>query len=66
MENKIIELTKCNPADHHSCIICSGHKPATTQVNIQRLIDIRNDSLIIFFVCDDCIAQMQKDIETID
>ena len=62
MEKKIIELTKCNPADEHGCIICSN-KHATTKVNIQRLIDIKNDSLIIFFVCDDCVAKMQKDIE---
>jgi hypothetical protein len=62
MEKKIIELTKCNPNDGHSCIICSNPH-ATTKVNIQRLINIRNDSLIIFFVCDECVAKMQKDIE---
>ncbi len=63
MEKKIIELTKCNPNDHHSCIICPGHKPATTQVHIQRLVNIKNDSLIIFYVCDECVARMQNDIQ---
>jgi len=63
MEKKIIELTKCNPKDGHHCIICPGHKQATTQVNIQRLVDIRNDSLIIFYVCDECVARMQNDIQ---
>lgn len=63
MEKKIIELTKCNPNDHHGCIICPGHKPATTQVNIQRLVNIKNDSLIVFYVCDECVAKMQNDIQ---
>ena len=63
MEKKIIELTKCNPGDHHCCIICPGSKPATTQVNIQRLVNIRNDSLIVFYVCDECLARMQNDVQ---
>lgn len=60
---KIIELTKCKPCKHHNCIICPGSKPATTQVNVQRLVDVRNDSLIIFYVCDECLAKMQNDIQ---
>lgn len=62
MKDKIIELTPCNPNDGHQCIICAGHKKATTKVNIQRLLEIKNDSLIIFFVCDECIEKMYKDM----
>lgn len=63
MEKKIFELTKCNPAEHHYCIICPGTKPATTRVNIQRLVNIRNDSLIVFYVCDECLSRMQSDFQ---
>lgn len=63
MEKKTIKVTKCNSGDYHHCIICPGHKPATMQINIQRLVDIKNDSLIIFYVCDECLARMQNDIQ---
>ena len=62
MEKKIIELTKCR--EDHQCIICC-QREATTKVNIQRLVKVNNDSLIIFFVCDECLARMQDDIQKI-
>lgn len=62
MEKKIIELTKCN--DGHECIICCK-RDATTKFNIQRLVNLRNDSLIVFFVCDECLSKAQQDIQKI-
>lgn len=62
MEKKIIELTKCR--EDHQCIICC-QRDATTKVNIQRLVKINNDSLIIFFVCDECLSKAQQDIQKI-
>ena len=62
MEKKIIELTKCQ--DGNECIICCKRK-ATTKFNIQRLVSIRNDSLIVFFVCDECLSKAQQDIQKI-
>ena len=62
MEKRIIELTKCN--DGFDCIICCQRK-ATTKVNIQRLVNLRNDSLIIFNICDECLSKAQQDIQKI-
>jgi CRISPR/Cas system-associated endoribonuclease Cas2 len=62
MEKKIINLTKAK--EDYGCIICCNNH-ATTRVEILRLIKAKNDSLIIFNVCDNCLAQMQGDIQKI-
>lgn len=59
MEEKIIELTKVDK--NHTCLICCKN-PATINMRINRLV--LNDSVISFSACDDCLAKMQKDIET--
>lgn len=59
MERKIIELTKTT--DDHTCLICCRNS-ATINMRINRLV--LDDSVISFSVCDDCLAKMQKDIET--
>ena len=62
MEKKIINLSKAK--EEHKCIICCK-ETATTKVEILRLTNHKNDSLIIFNVCDTCLAQMQQDIHKI-
>ena len=62
MEKKIINLSKAK--ENYGCIICCK-EDATTKVEILRLVDLRNDSLIGFNVCDDCLAKMQQDIQKI-
>lgn len=59
MKKKIIELTRTETNDFN-CIICCKKK-ATTKVRINRLV--QDDSLTSFYVCDECLARMQKDIE---
>ena len=59
MEKKIIELTKTS--EDHTCLICC-RKPATIKMKINRFV--LDDSVVSFSVCDDCLAKMQKDIET--
>ena len=59
MERKIIELTKTS--EEHTCLICC-RKPATIKMKINRFV--LDDSVVSFSVCDDCLAKMQKDIET--
>ena len=59
MERKIIELAKTS--EEHTCLICCK-KPATIKMKINRLV--LDDSITSFSVCDDCLAKMQKDIET--
>ena len=59
MEVKIIELTKTG--EDHTCLICCKNR-ATIDMRINRLV--LNDSVISFSVCDDCLAKIQKDIET--
>lgn len=62
MEKKIINLTKAS--EDYGCIICcKGH--ATTKVEILRLVNLKNDSLISFNVCDECLIKMQNDIQRI-
>lgn len=58
MTNKIINLTK---AENDKCLICCKNE-ATVHMMINRLK--YNDNIISFDVCDKCLAQMQKDIET--
>lgn len=60
MANKIIELTKVNP-DHMSCLLCCD-KNASVKVNINR-VKYENDIVTSFFVCDECLARMQREIE---
>lgn len=59
MERKIFELTKID--EDRTCLICC-RKPATIKMKINRLV--LDDSVTSFAVCDDCLAKMQKDIET--
>lgn len=59
MEKKIIELTNIVD-DDYQCILCCN-RYATTKVKICRLVD--DGSLTAFHVCDECLVQMQKDIE---
>ena len=62
MEKKIINLSETK--EEYGCIICCKDA-ATTKVEILRLTNYKNDSLISFNVCDDCLAQMQQDIHKI-
>ena len=59
MENKIIELIKSN--EGCKCLICC-EKLATLKMRINRLV--LDDIVVTFNVCDECLAKMQKDIET--
>lgn len=59
MEKKIINLTKTS--EECGCLICC-EKPAAVKVVISR--PKHGDNINTFFVCNECIAQMQKDIET--
>lgn len=59
MEGKIIELTKTG--EDHTCLICCKNR-ATINMRINRLV--LNDSVISFSTCNECLAKMQKDIET--
>ena len=58
MDKKIIEVTKVDV--DYKCIICC-EKESTTRVRIKRLA--YEDNIASFFVCDECFAKMQKDIE---
>jgi hypothetical protein len=62
MEKKIINLTEAR--EDYGCIICCKNS-ATTKVEILRLTNHQNDSLISFNVCDDCLVKMQSDIQKI-
>ena len=62
MEKKIINLSKAN--DGYDCIVCCKDL-ATTKVEILRLTNHINDSLISFNVCDSCLIKMQNDIQKI-
>lgn len=62
MEKKIINLSRAK--EEFKCIICCK-ETATTKVEILRLTNHKNDSLIIFNVCDTCLAQMQQDVHKI-
>ena len=59
MENKIIELIKSK--EGYKCLICCG-KPATIKMRINRLV--LDDIVVTFNVCDECLAKMQKEIDT--
>lgn len=59
MEKKIIEVSKFEDCDY-KCIICCENL-ATTKIRIKRLA--YEDNIVSFFICDECLAKMQKDIE---
>lgn len=59
MENKIIELTKIEDNDY-LCLLC-GRNNATMKMKINRIK--QGDNVVSFQVCDECLCQMQKDIE---
>ncbi len=56
---KLINLTKTN--ENNICLLCS-QKVATMKMEILRSKYM--DSVISFDICDECLSQMQKDIET--
>lgn len=58
MEKKIIEVTKMDT--DYKCILCCKNI-STTRIRIKRLA--YEDNIASFFVCDKCLAQMQKEIE---
>lgn len=58
MEGKIIEITKVS--SDYKCLLCCKNQ-ATIKMKINRH---RNDCVISFNVCNECLAQMQKEIET--
>ena len=58
MKKRIIEVTKID-ADY-KCIICCENK-STTRIRIKRLA--YEDNITSFFVCNECLAKMQRDIE---
>lgn len=62
MEKRIINLSKAK--EDYGCIICCNN-PATTKVERLRLVNLKNDSLISFNVCDECLIKMQNDIQKI-
>lgn len=59
MERKIIEFTKMN--EDYKCLICCKNH-STIRMKINRLV--LDDSVTSFSICNECIAKMQKDIET--
>ena len=58
MEKNIIELTKIN--NGHQCLLCCEND-ATMKFELNRVK--YGDSVISFDICNQCLAQMQKDIE---
>ena len=64
MEKKIIKLTKYNGDDYGDCgcLTCGADK-ATIKVTIQRIH--REDDVLTFYVCDQCVVRMQSDVHKI-
>lgn len=58
---KIIELTKAK--EDFQCIICCKN-PAKTKFKINRLV--QNDSITTIYICEACLAKMQREIEILD
>ena len=58
MEKKIIELTK--DSGGFDCILCCENE-ATTKVMVNRVK--YDDSIVGFYVCDQCLAKMKDDIQ---
>ena len=59
MCEKIIEITKC---DTYNCLICGNKTESAKKINIKR--PKYDDNIISFNVCDECIEQMKKDMES--
>ena len=55
---RIIELTKNN--NGFQCLLCC-EKEATVKLSINRVK--YDDTVISIHICNECLAQMQKDIE---
>ena len=60
MANKIIELTQSKEGNH--CLTC-GADNGHVKVKIQRVNPV--NQITSFYICDKCLAQMQKDIQKI-
>ena len=60
MEKKIIELIKDD--GDCGCLTCGADK-ATIKVKIQRVH--RDDNITSFYICDECLVRMQKDVHKI-
>ena len=58
---KIIELTKVK--EDFQCIICCKNSE-NTKFKIKRLV--QNDSITTIYVCEACLAKMQREIEILD
>ena len=58
MEKKIINVHKIDT--DYQCILCCKNN-STTRIRIQRLA--YEDNIASFFVCDECLAKMQREIE---
>lgn len=59
MERQIIELKKID--QDGTCLICCENE-ATIKFRVNRIK--YDDNVVSFNVCDECLAKMQKDIET--
>lgn len=58
MEKRIIELTKAN--ESRQCMVCHENN-VSIKVKINSLK--YDSSIAAFYICDECLAKMQKDIE---
>lgn len=58
MENKIIETIKVN--NDYKCLVCC-ERQSTTKIRINRLV--QDDTIVSFYVCDECLSRIQKEIE---
>ena len=58
MEKKIVEVKKVDT--DYKCILCC-EKPSSTRIRIQRLA--YEDNIASFYICDECLAKMQREIE---
>ena len=58
MEKKIINITKRN--EEGVCLLCCENK-AALKMEINRVK--YDDSVVSFYICDECLAKMQKDIK---
>ena len=58
MKKEIIEVEKMDT--DYTCIVCCK-RPSSTRIRIKRLA--YEDNIASFFVCDECLAKMQREIE---
>lgn len=59
MGNKLLEITKSDKG--YKCLLCCKNV-TTLKMKINRLVD--GDNVTSFHICDECLAQMQREIET--